>query len=102
MPGTPSIMPSAAGSRSVPRPHQRPGIETKKALCASCDIACSVVTEVQKGRVTRVRSSDNPLFKDNICIKGITAPKNFANPDRVLYPQRRVGERGSGKFERVS
>ena len=61
-----------------------------------------MVTEVQKGRVTRVRSSDNPLFKDNICIKGITAPKNFANPDRVLYPQRRVGERGSGKFERVS
>lgn len=102
MPGAPSITPSAAGSKSVPRPHQRPGIETRKTLCASCDIACSVVTEVQKGRVTRVRSSDNPLFKDNICIKGITAPKNFANPDRVLYPQRRVGERGSGKFERVS
>ena len=102
MPGAPSITPSAAGSKSIPRPHQRPGITTRKTLCASCDIACSVVTEVQKGRVTRVRSSDNPLFKDNICIKGITAPKNFANPDRVLYPQRRVGERGSGKFERVS
>jgi len=102
MPGAPSITPSAAGSRSLPRPHQRPGITTRKTLCSSCDIACSVVTEVQKGRVTRVRSSDNPLFKDNICIKGITAPKNFANPDRVLYPQRRVGERGSGQFERVS
>ncbi len=102
MPGVPSIGPSASGSRSVPRPHQRPGIETRKALCASCDIACSVVTEVQKGRVTRVRSSDNPLFKDNICIKGIVAPKNFANPDRVLYPQKRVGERGSGQWQRVS
>ena len=102
MPGVPSVGPSAAGSRSIPRPHQRPGVETRKALCASCDIACSVVTEIQKGRVTRVRSSDNPLFKDNICIKGIVAPKNFANPDRVLYPQKRVGERGSGKWQRVS
>ncbi|MES2490333.1 MAG: molybdopterin-dependent oxidoreductase [Pseudomonadota bacterium] len=102
MPGAPSITPSAAGSQSIPRPHQRLGIETRKTLCASCDIACSVVTEVQKGRVTRVRSSDNPLFKDNICIKGIVAPKNFANPNRVLYPQKRVGERGSGLWQRVS
>ena len=102
MPGAPSVTPSAAGSRSLPKANPRPGVETRKALCASCDIACSVVTEVQKGRVTRVRSSDNPLFKDHLCIKGITAPKNFANPDRVLYPLRRVGERGSGQFERVS
>lgn len=102
MPGAPSITLSAAGSRSVPRPSVREGVTTYKALCASCDIACSVVTEVQKGRVTRVRSSDNPLFKDNICVKGVVAPKNFANPNRVLYPQKRVGERGSGKWQRVS
>ena len=81
---------------------QRLGFETRKALCASCDIAYSVVTEIQKGRVTRLRSSDNPLFKDNIRIKGIVAPKNFANPDRVLYPQKRVGERGAGRWQRIS
>ena len=46
--------------------HPRAGVETKKVLCASCDIACSVVTEVKNGRVVRVRSSDNPIFKDNI------------------------------------
>ncbi|MCF4164115.1 molybdopterin-dependent oxidoreductase [Zavarzinia compransoris] len=102
MPGAPSVTPSAAGSRSIPRKNLRPGVETRKALCSSCDIACSVVTEIQKGRVTRVRSSDNPLFKDNICIKGIVAPKNFANPDRVLHPMKRVGERGSGQWQRVT
>ncbi len=102
MPGSPSISPRTAGSHSIPRANPRPGVTTHKTLCASCDIACSVVTEVQKGRVTRVRSSDNPLFRDNICIKGIVAPKNFANPNRVLYPQKRVGERGSGQWERVT
>ncbi|MEO1229055.1 MAG: molybdopterin-dependent oxidoreductase [Myxococcota bacterium] len=61
-----------------------------------------MVTEEQKGRVVRVRASDNPLFRDNICMKGIYSPKGFAHPDRILYPLKRVGERGSGKFERVT
>ena len=56
----------------------------------------------KKGRVVRVRSSDNPVFRDNICMKGIVAPKGFANPSRVLYPLKRVGERGSGKWEQVT
>lgn len=73
MPGIPSVGPTTVASTS--RPLSRPGIQTRRALCASCDIACSVVTEVQSGRVTRVRSSDNPLFRDNICVKGIVAPK---------------------------
>ncbi len=77
-------------------------METKRALCASCDIACSVAVEVEDGRVLRVRSSDNPAFKGNICMKGIHAPKGFAHPDRILRPLRRVGERGSGDWEAVS
>ena len=77
-------------------------MEEKKVICASCDIACSVVAQVEKGQVVKVRSSDNPIFKDNICMKGIFAPKGFAHPERVRYPLRRVGERGSGEWERVS
>jgi anaerobic selenocysteine-containing dehydrogenase len=77
-------------------------METKKVLCASCDIACSVVAEVEDGQVVRVRASDNPAFRENICMKGIHAPKGFAHEDRVLHPLRRVGPRGSGQFERVS
>ena len=80
----------------------RPGVTTKRTICASCDIACSVVTEVEKGRVVRVRSSDNPIFRDNICMKGIIAPKGFANPNRILHPMKRVGERGSGEWEQVT
>ena len=80
----------------------RPGVTTKRAMCATCDIMCSVVTESKQGRVVRVRSSDNPIFRDNICMKGIVAPKGFANPNRILHPLKRVGERGSGEWEQVS
>ncbi len=80
----------------------RPGVTTKRTMCASCDICCSVVTEVEKGRVVRVRSSDNPIFRDNICMKGIIAPKGFANPNRIMHPLKRGGERGSGEWEQVT
>jgi anaerobic selenocysteine-containing dehydrogenase len=85
----------------TPTPPSRAGVEEKRTLCATCDISCNVVTEVRKGRVVRVRSSDNPIFKDNICIKGIMAPKAFAHPDRLMRPLKRVGERGSGQWETV-
>ena len=80
----------------------RPGVTTSRVLCQSCDAFCSVVTESKKGRVVRVRSSDNPIFRDNICMKGIIAPKGFANPNRILHPLKRVGERGSGQWEQVT
>lgn len=80
----------------------RPGRTTKRTICQTCDIGCSVVSEVEKGRVVKVRSSDNPIFRDHICMKGIIAPKGFAHPNRILHPLKRVGERGSGQWEQVS
>ncbi len=76
-------------------------VSEKTVVCASCDIACQLRAEVRAGRVTRVKSHPNPLLKDNICMKGIYAPKGFAHPERVLHPLRRRGERGSGQWQRV-
>lgn len=102
MPGSPFLAPAVRLFKHFERKQKDPDTTTRRVLCGSCDIACSVVAEVRQGRVTRIRSSDNPLFKDNICIKGVVAPKGFAHPDRILYPLKRVGERGSGQWERVS
>ena len=35
-------------------------------------------------------------------MKGAFAPKAFAHPSRILYPLKRVGERGSGEWQQVS
>ncbi|MBB5188724.1 anaerobic selenocysteine-containing dehydrogenase [Zhongshania antarctica] len=102
MPAPVPFDPSAiANAKHKLRP-AKDGVTVKRTICATCDIACSVVTESKQGRVVKVRSSDNPIFRDNICMKGIIAPKAFAHPDRILHPMKRVGERGSGKWERVS
>jgi len=36
------------------------------------------------------------------CIKGATIPDIMYHPDRLLYPLKRVGQRGEGKWERIS
>ena len=77
-------------------------MQEKRVICASCDIGCSLVAQVEKGQVLKIRSSRNPAFRDNICMKGIYAPRGFAHPDRIRYPLKRVGERGSGDWERVT
>lgn len=77
-------------------------VEEKSVICASCDIACMVVARVKDGRVSRVRAVRKPGQSKNICVKGIYAPKSFNHAERVLFPLKRVGERGSGKWERVS
>jgi acetylene hydratase len=102
MPAPIPLDPQAIADAKYEERATRPGVITKRTICGTCDIACSVVAEVQKGRVTKVRSSDNPIFRDNICMKGIIAPKGFAHPNRILHPMKRVGERGSGEWERVS
>lgn len=102
MPAIPDLDPRHSGRSGTARAPREGGVTTRKTLCATCDIACSVVAEVQDGRVIRVRSSDNPIFRDNICLKGIAAPKGFAHPNRIRHPLKRVGERGSGEWQQVS
>jgi anaerobic selenocysteine-containing dehydrogenase len=74
----------------------------KAVICASCDIACSLIAHVRDRRVTRVRASNKAGQRKNICIKGVYAPRSFAHPDRVRFPLKRVGERGSRKWQQVS
>ena len=74
----------------------------RKAICATCDAWCGVLAEVDDDGRVRVKARDpRPLHAD-ICMKGVHAPSSFAHPDRVLYPLRRVGERGSGRWEQVT
>lgn len=71
-------------------------------VCSSCDNFCPVSARVVDGRVVKVSARKDPFLKDVICMKGAYAPKSFSHPDRLMHPLRRVGERGSGKWQQVS
>ena len=68
-----------------------------------CPDTCSLSVTVDSGRITKVDGSDrNPLTNGYICAKVRRYAERVYSPLRVLYPQRRVGAKGEGRFERIS
>lgn len=59
--------------------------------------------EVEDGKLTGVRGNpEHPLTRGGLCVKLKDYEKRHYHPDRVLYPMRRVGAKGEGKFERIT
>ncbi|MFU2210913.1 molybdopterin-containing oxidoreductase family protein [Solidesulfovibrio sp. C21] len=74
-----------------------------RSVCRVCHGGCATRVTVAGGRVTRVRPwSGSPFNCGRMCVKGLSTPEAMYHPDRLRHPLRRVGERGSGKFVRVS
>lgn len=72
-------------------------------VCAShCGGSCLLKVHVKNGVITRIETDDaeEPQFRG--CLRGRAYRQRVYAPDRVLYPQKRIGERGEGKYERIS
>ncbi len=78
----------------------------------NCDGACGHIVQVANGRIKMVEAAGfeketisgqpAPLFMPRTCLRGMVQAQNSYSPDRVKYPYRRVGPRGSGRWERIS
>ena len=68
-----------------------------------CPDTCSMVYEVQDGKLKGVKGNpDHPMTRGGLCVKLKDYEKRHYHPDRVLYPQRRIGPKGSMQFERIT
>ncbi|MFL6193525.1 MAG: molybdopterin-dependent oxidoreductase [Thermoanaerobaculia bacterium] len=68
-----------------------------------CPDACSLEVRVRDGRVVKVDGTHlNPVTQGYICSKVRKLPEHLYGPDRLLHPARRVGPKGSGRFEAIS
>jgi len=68
-----------------------------------CPDTCSMVFEVEDGKLARVKgNSAHPMTRGGLCVKVKDYEKRHYHPDRVLYPMRRVGPKGSKEFERIT
>lgn len=43
-----------------------------------------------------------PLNRGRGCVKGMSIIEQMYHPQRLLYPQKRIGSRGSGTWQRIS
>ncbi|AQS65965.1 molybdopterin-dependent oxidoreductase [Streptomyces pactum] len=87
------VTPEGAGARPV----------TVPSLCQMCTTACGIVGHVADGRLLRITGNpEDPNSQGSVCAKGVAGPSVLYDPFRMLYPLKRVGERGSGRWRRVS
>ena len=68
-----------------------------------CPDTCAMIVKVEGGRATQVSGDpDHPPTQGFLCTKVTRYLERVYNPGRVLYPMRRVGAKGEGRFERLT
>ncbi len=73
--------------------------------CFNCESACGLLAYIDKVTVEVQKFEGNPEHpgsRGRNCAKGPATLNQITDPDRILYPLKRVGKRGEGKWERVS
>ncbi len=72
----------------------------------NCGGRCRIYAHVRNGKIEKLTTDcgagderDAPL---TACARGLNYHTTYLNDQRLLYPMKRVGERGSGRFERIS
>ncbi|MBE0479888.1 MAG: molybdopterin-dependent oxidoreductase [Dehalococcoidia bacterium] len=70
--------------------------------CSHCGGACGLKVYVRDGVITRIETDDSEEPQARACLKGRSYRQRVYHPDRLLYPLKRKGERGEGRFERIT
>jgi anaerobic selenocysteine-containing dehydrogenase len=78
--------------------------EVRHSVCAlDCPDCCSLLINVEDGRGSKLRGNPaHPVTRGFLCGKVAQYLEREYHPGRLLYPQRRIGAKGEGRFERIS
>lgn len=76
-----------------------------RTICHSCIQACPCIIYLEDGVIVKIEGDpDAPVSKGGLCLKGLAQQHTVYSPRRVLYPMKRVGDRGAANasWERIS
>lgn len=69
----------------------------------NCMNVCYMNIHVKDGKIVRTSAADLPDNRyKRICLKGLTSVERVYDPERLKYPMKRIGKRGSGQWEPIS
>ena len=92
----------------APAPAPTPGPERRVRVgcpAHNCGGRCLLIAHVRDGAITRLDADDAPdtLAAPQLraCVRGRSYLRRQYHPDRLLYPLKRVGPRGEGRFVRI-
>ncbi|MBV9406716.1 MAG: molybdopterin-dependent oxidoreductase, partial [Acidobacteriaceae bacterium] len=79
--------------------------EKRPSVCAlDCPDTCALVVDVDAaGHATKLSGDRaHPITRGFLCAKVTHYLEREYHPERVLFPMRRIGAKGEGRFERVT
>ena len=106
--------------RFIPEEQLIPGIATwKPGVCTQCGAGCGLQVRVMEGEAEVTRhgqlgllsmglakklegNPEHPVNRGKLCAWGQAGLQVTYNPDRVRFPIRRSGARGSGEYQEIS
>ena len=74
-------------------------------VCFNCESACGLLAYVDRETLEIRKFEGNPVHpgsRGRNCAKGPATINQIYDPERILYPLKRVGKRGEGKWKRIS
>ena len=105
--GTVSLCVYATSALAVPMVTTKTSAVSKFStipyLCNMCRNKCAGFARVEEGKVTKL--DPNPWFpksRNMLCPKGNAGIQALYDSDRLKYPLIRIGERGDGRYKRVT
>ena len=90
----------------APRVAPAPGETVVTSTCGhNCGGRCVVNAHVRDGRIVRISTDPRKWTPEvpplHACVRGFGQLERVNHPDRLRHPLRRVGPRGTGRFERI-
>jgi anaerobic selenocysteine-containing dehydrogenase len=81
-----------------------PGRHVVRGACPhDCPDTCSMLVTVEDGRAVDLRGNpDHPPTQGTLCTKVARYLERTYSPARVLFPMKRVGRKGEGRFARIT
>lgn len=97
----------SATTYEAPRAAAKPGETVVTSTCGhNCGGRCVVNAHVADGRIVHISTDARRWNPEHpplpACARGVGQIERTYHPDRLKYPMRRVGPRGSGAFERIT
>ncbi len=80
-----------------------PTVKRTRTLCTQCHNRCGVVIYSKDNKIVKIVGDEDHPFTHG-CVCGQCLSQRYIHEDekRILYPMKRVGERGSGEWERIT
>lgn len=102
MPGVCSL-PGPLAKRNWPPKNKYKDAKIIPGMCQLCSTICGIVGYVKDDRVLKIEGNPNdPNSRGKLCARGHAALNHLYHPERLLYPIKRMGARGEGKWKRIS